>query len=942
MAGVLRTVLGVSAVLGAAGLAMASGVPAAAGPEPDHSALMEALDAVASRADDPAAMRGTLIWRLRASPMCYADNLTQAELERLIAETGLLPPGLNAGGPTNRFYADTFVWLGDIGVGPSQRAQSAHLTYSFPPDGAMWGISSSTALPMGPNNLNARLVTTFTDLDRGREYLRAAIASWRHYAGVTYTEVGDDGALMTSSSTRDSRRGDIRLGGFPFSPNDLPNGTLAYNAFPSSLGSAPISGGDMAINTSYFIPSTFQLNVSDYRYLRNTVAHEHGHGLGCIHSVPCDATKLMEPTITRTFNMLQRDEIRAAQRNYGDRYSGNTSAGAAHNFGNLTAPVLRSVLARDLSTNGRVGYNFSNQDYFRFHLDSPQTVNISVTPTGEVSTQAQQDVACEPQGGVLTPVDSLNAGSLRLELHNSADALLLAAPVQPPGAVSTLAMPGLSAGDYLVYVYDNGPNPAANMVVQTYDLLIRVGAARATPDPIAGLDKRVLAGTNCWFNGSANSRANETGATIPVAGYDWDLDGDGVVDTEDNAFPSTVYPSNGVYPVTLVLTDSNGMTATDTIQVTAYGAQTIISSVAPANGLPGSTTPVTISGANFKGVTSAAQVTVSGGGVTVFGTPTVNRLGTQITGLAFVVAAGATPTARNVTITNSDGLGTSGTGAGAFMVGAPGGPPPNDECTGAISWGSATGPQAFSNTGATRSSSQSFPSTGCPAAGPIENDVWFSWVAPASGTLTVSTDSASFGFQTRVALWRSSAGCPPTGNAARCDDFGASFNIAATAGQTYRFQVGSVTAGITGTAHVNLALAASQGSCCLPSGACSVTADTGCPGGEWFFAGACNPNFCTQPTGACCAGAACSIANQADCTALPGEFRGVNTVCGDAANPIACCPANFNQVGGVSLQDLFDFLTAWFANDPAADFNHVGGISLQDLFDYLTAWFSGC
>jgi hypothetical protein len=32
---------------------------------------------------------------------------------------------------------------------------------------------------------------------------------------------------------------------------------------------------------------------------------------------------------------------------------------------------------------------------------------------------------------------------------------------------------------------------------------------------------------------------------------------------------------------------------------------------------------------------------------------------------------------------------------------------------------------------------------------------------------------------------------------------------------------------------------------------------------------------------------------------------------------------------------LFEFLSAWFANEPAADFNGNGVISVQDLFDFL-------
>ncbi len=52
------------------------------------------------------------------------------------------------------------------------------------------------------------------------------------------------------------------------------------------------------------------------------------------------------------------------------------------------------------------------------------------------------------------------------------------------------------------------------------------------------------------------------------------------------------------------------------------------------------------------------------------------------------------------------------------------------------------------------------------------------------------------------------------------------------------------------------------------------------------------------------------------------------------------CPADFNNAGGVTVQDIFDFLGAWFASDARADFNNAGGITVQDIFDFLTAWFA--
>ncbi len=57
---------------------------------------------------------------------------------------------------------------------------------------------------------------------------------------------------------------------------------------------------------------------------------------------------------------------------------------------------------------------------------------------------------------------------------------------------------------------------------------------------------------------------------------------------------------------------------------------------------------------------------------------------------------------------------------------------------------------------------------------------------------------------------------------------------------------------------------------------------------------------------------------------------------------IVFCPADFNNSGTVTVQDIFDFLAAWFAGNPSANFNGIGAINVQDIFDFLSAWFAGC
>lgn len=56
----------------------------------------------------------------------------------------------------------------------------------------------------------------------------------------------------------------------------------------------------------------------------------------------------------------------------------------------------------------------------------------------------------------------------------------------------------------------------------------------------------------------------------------------------------------------------------------------------------------------------------------------------------------------------------------------------------------------------------------------------------------------------------------------------------------------------------------------------------------------------------------------------------------------APCPADFNGVGGLTVQDIFDFLAAYFSGAASADFNGVGGVTVQDIFDFLAAYFAGC
>jgi serralysin len=611
--------------------------------------------------------------RLQQSDACFDPNMTPEQIAWVVQNLGGGPVGARVfneeggnGGVGPNFFTNTSVYRGGGPGTPWTLTNSIHganrirLTYSFPADGTTWGTSADFGT--GPNDLNARITGSFgaTRLDLGREYIRHALAAWRRSAAITYDEVADNNTAMNTSSFAQYGPGDIRIGGYTYGLV----GVLAYNNFPGS-------GSDMAINTSYW--SSYANSGNLYRFLRNTLGHEHGHGLAAIHPVPCNNTKLMEPIISTNFDTLATDDIRFAQRNYGDRYAGNTGPSFAQNFGDLTLPTVRSVREIDLSTNGRTTFNgagtasnLTGVDWFRFTLSSPQTVTITVDPKGGTYLNDRQNTApgsatCDGVNGGSPPtVVADEAGDLTFNLYQSDGTTLVASSVGGGVGVTETLSANLPAGTYTIRVWDSiASNPAANQVVQLYDFIVRVGTSFAPPQAVAGLNKRCPANTLCYFLGNVTTRVTEPGATISSTGYAWDIDGDSVNDltVAQTAF---TYVSNGDYPVTLRVTDSNGAVDTDTINVTVFGATTSVTANSPSSGEQGQTIPITLTGTNFKTLTSASQVTVSGTGVTVTGTPVSNPRGTSLTGLSLVIAPGAALGNRTITVTNGSAVGTGG------------------------------------------------------------------------------------------------------------------------------------------------------------------------------------------------------------------------------------------------------------------------------------------
>ncbi len=115
-------------------------------------------------------------------------------------------------------------------------------------------------------------------------------------------------------------------------------------------------------------------------------------------------------------------------------------------------------------------------------------------------------------------------------------------------------------------------------------------------------------------------------------------------------------------------------------------------------------------------------------------------------------------------------------------------PPPNDACATAIPV--ASGVHAFTTVDATTDG----PAGACSGGSQIHNDVWYDWVSPGNGTVTVSTCNTC-NYDSKIGIY-STAACPPAGLVGCNDDFAGCAGFSSTAsapvvsGNTYRIRIG--------------------------------------------------------------------------------------------------------------------------------------------------------
>lgn len=291
-------------------------------------------------------------------------------------------------------------------TGGTNLGDSLVLTWSIVPDGTLIPGGSTGA---GEPACNSNLIAVMNEI-YGEGLWQAEVQEvfdeWANATGNTYIrEANDDGAAWPTSRGILGTRGDIRISGCAV---DGSKGILAYNYYPNT--------GDMKIDTAdgFYDSPEGALNTG-FHYV---LAHEHGHGVGLLHACPINGTKLMEPFINTGFNTLRHDDIRGAQRGYGDPLElpgiPNDSAATASDMGLLANG--QSYTYSPLSID-----DDADQDWIRFTVQADRRVDFTLAPVGFV--YAVGTPQC--QEGPMT--DSKTIHNLDFEILDSDGVTVLAA-----------------------------------------------------------------------------------------------------------------------------------------------------------------------------------------------------------------------------------------------------------------------------------------------------------------------------------------------------------------------------------------------------------------------------------------------------------------------------------------------------------------------------------
>jgi serralysin len=424
------------------------------------------------------------------------------------------------------------------------------LTWSFVPDGvALPGLGSQAA---APSELFSRMNQRFGNNQAlWISLFEQCFNRWGELTGLTFVRVTSGGnpwdngvAFPTTSSS--STHGHFRIG---MRPLDGAGGVLAFNYFP------PYS--DMVLDAL----DNWASSGGNYRFLRNVVMHEMGHGLGMAHCCPHNQSKLLEPAYSSSYDGPQHDDVRAIHHLHGDFYEPNNNLNVATDLGPLN--INQALFP---STAPGATFNFSartsidrlaDQDWFKVTVSEPIEMNVTVTPVGHSYLSGPQLSGGACSAG--TSTNSLTAGTLAVQVFGPNSSTLMATAASNPAGVAE-SISGLSIiqpGAYYVRVY-----ATASTGPQLYRLQINATAGSGGTCPT--FSTQPLSASIC-FGDELTLHAAATG--VPQPTYQWRRNG---VIIPGQTGPSYFIGSAGVFHAGFydcIATNACGSTPSDVAEV---------------------------------------------------------------------------------------------------------------------------------------------------------------------------------------------------------------------------------------------------------------------------------------------------------------------------------------------------------------------------------------
>jgi hypothetical protein len=364
----------------------------------------------------------------------------------------------------DRFFLEGSSWS-------TARNTPTTLSWSFVPDGVV--ITNNQGQPIGVSSLFAAMDAHFAQ-EGGRDVWIAqfqwAFDRWAALSGLSYQRVtfaGQpwDDAAAWGTVGNDTTRGDVRICGIDI---DGPFGILAFNPFPAG-------GSDMHMDVAERWDDN---SPPDFTLLRSTVAHEHGHGMGLMHVCPVAGVFLMEPAANENFEGPQHDDIRGAQRLYGDAFEPNGTSATATNVGTIVAGGTLSLGALPTNNESVPATSLASivdrqgtpdRDFYRVQTDGPILLNVSLQPIGTVYESAEQE-SCN---GPFNVINTIAIADLKLQvLGSNGTTIVLDRDQSPIGSIEFYNGLLLPAGTFFVAAQsDNGQTVDLN-AVQMYNLSV--------------------------------------------------------------------------------------------------------------------------------------------------------------------------------------------------------------------------------------------------------------------------------------------------------------------------------------------------------------------------------------------------------------------------------------------------------------------------------------